>query len=90
MDGPVYIAHMRRVDFYFHDGCLSQPSILLLAKDIEVAYPAWIVTVHPLLEDEIKTMGFQTLPAIVINGVPAAFGTPSREWLLEIIRMCDQ
>jgi len=81
---------MRRLDFYFHDGCLSEPSILLLAKDIEVAYPEWVVTVHPLLEDEVKPMGFQTLLAIVINGVPAAFGTPNREWLLEIIRMCDQ
>lgn len=81
---------MGRVDFYFHDGCLSQSSILLLARDVETAYPKWTVTVHPLLEDEVKAMGFTALPAITINGAMTAFGTPSREWLLETIRMCDQ
>lgn len=81
---------MRRVDLYFHDGCLSQPSILSLAKDIEATYPTWTVTVHPLSVDEVNAMGFTILPAIAINGVPTAFGTPTREWLLETIRMCDQ
>ena len=32
-------------------------------------------------------LGFTVLPAIAINGVPVVFGTPSREWLLETIRM---
>lgn len=81
---------MRRVDLYFHNGCLSQPSILSLAKDIEAAYPTWTVTLHPLSVDEANAIGFKALPAIVINGVTTLFGTPSREWLSEIIRMCDQ
>ncbi len=81
---------MRRVDLYFHDGCLSQPSILSLAKDIEAAYPTWTVTLHPLSVDEANAIGFKALPAIMINGVATLFGTPSREWLLEHIRMCDQ
>lgn len=81
---------MRRVDFYFHDGCLSQRSILSLARDIETAHPTWTVAVHRILEAEVNAMGFKALPAITINGVPAVFGTPSREWLLETIRMCDQ
>jgi hypothetical protein len=81
---------MRRVDLYIHDGCLSQHSILSLAKDVEVTYPTWTVTVHPLSVDEANAIGFKALPAIAINGVPTVFGTPSREWLLETIRMCDQ
>ncbi|HNT37396.1 MAG: hypothetical protein AB7P24_16870 [Nitrospira sp.] len=80
---------MRRVDFYFHDGCLSQPSLLSLAKDIEAAYPTWTVTIHPLSADEVNAMGFTILPTITINNVPTAFGTPCREWLLEAIRMCE-
>ena len=81
---------MRQVDFYFHNRCLSQQSIQLLAKDVEAAYPRWTVTVHPLSDNEVETIGFNTLPVIVINGVPTVFGTPSRRWLLETIRKCDQ
>lgn len=81
---------MQRVDFYFHDGCPSQPSLLSLARDIETLYPTWAVTVHPLSEDELKAMGFKALRAITINGVPTVLGTPNSEWLLETIRVCDQ
>lgn len=80
---------MRRVDFYFHNSCLSQQSILRLAREVETAYPEWTVTVHPLLENEVQAMGFKALPVITINGVPTVFGAPSREWLLETIRMCN-
>jgi hypothetical protein len=81
---------MRQVDFYFHDGCLSQRSILLLAREIETTYPTWTVIVHPLLEDEVKSLGLQVLPTVTINGVRVASGMPSKEWLLETIRVCDQ
>lgn len=80
---------MRRVDFYCHKGCLSQPSILLLAKDLEAAYPRWTVTVHPLSNDDMKSLGFHVLPTVAINGVPIGPGMPSKAWLLETIRMCD-
>jgi len=80
---------MRRVDFYFHDGCLSQQSVLRLAKDIETTYPRWTVAVHPLLDDDMKALGFHVLPTVAINGVPIGSGIPSKEWLLETIRMCD-
>jgi hypothetical protein len=81
---------MRQVAFYFHDGCLSQQSILLLARDIQSAFPTWTVTVHRLMEDKMKALGFKVLPVISINGVPVVFGTPSREWLLETIRAWGQ
>lgn len=81
---------MQRIDFYHHNGCLSRRSILSLAKVIETAYPRWTVTVHALLEDDLKSLGFEILPTIAINGVQVVSGMPSREWLLETIRMCDQ
>lgn len=89
MGGRTYAARMRRVDFYFHDGCLSQPSILSLAKDIEAAYPRWSVGIHPLVDDEVNALGFQVLPTITINGLRVVSGMPSKAWLLETIRMCD-
>lgn len=81
---------MRRVDFYFHNGCLSQPSLLRLAEDIETVYPSWVVAVHPLSDDKVKSLGFQFLPTVAINGAPIRSGMPSKEWLLEAIRMCEQ
>lgn len=68
---------MKRVDFYFHDGCLSEPSILQLAKDVEAAYPRWTVAVQ---DDDVKAMGFKALPAIAINGVPTVFER-TRHWV---------
>ena len=73
MNRLAYASRMKRVDFYFHDGCLSEPSILQLAKDVEAAYPRWTVAVHPHLDDDGKAMGFKTLPAIAINGVSTVF-----------------
>ncbi|MFO0699494.1 MAG: hypothetical protein U0236_09710 [Nitrospira sp.] len=81
---------MRRVDFYFHDGCLSQLAIRLLAKEIETAYPTWTVTVHPLLATEVIVKGIKVLPAVAINGALIYFGIPSKDWLLETVRTCDQ
>lgn len=80
---------MRRVDFYFHNGCLGEPSILSLARTIETAHPGWTVELHPLSDDEVKSLGFQVLPTVVINGIPIKPGMPSTEWLLETIRLCD-
>jgi hypothetical protein len=74
---------MLRVDFYFHDGCLSQPSLLLLAKDVEAAYPAWTIAVHPLLENDVETLDLSVLPAVAINGHVAGTGLPNKEWLLK-------
>lgn len=76
------------MDFYFHDGCLSELSLLSLAKDVEAAYPRWSVEIHPLSDSEAKSLGFQVLPAISINGVPIGTGIPSKKWLLEAIRKC--
>ena len=81
---------MQRVDFYFHDGCPSQPSLLSLARDIATLYPTWAVALHPLSGNDMDSPGLQILPTVTINGVQVAAGMPSREWLLETIRMCDQ
>ncbi len=81
---------MQRVDFYFHDGCPSHPSLLSLARDIATLYPAWAVALHPLSENDLAALGLRILPTVTINGVRVAAGMPSREWLLETIRMCDQ
>jgi hypothetical protein len=45
------------MDVYFHDGCLSEPAILLLARDIARDCPTWKIAVHPLLEHEAKARG---------------------------------
>jgi hypothetical protein len=74
---------MRRIDFYFHDGCLSQPSLLLLAKDIEALYPTWTVTVHQLAGHDLEALGFPVLPAVVLDGQIVATGIPSKAWLLQ-------
>ena len=73
---------MRHIDFYFHEGCLSEHSILLLAKEIERACAAWSVRVHPLAEDDVKALGFAILPTIAINGRVIASGLPEEAWLL--------
>jgi hypothetical protein len=74
---------MQRVDFYSHDGCPSQQSILLLAKDVKALYPTWTVMVHRLAENDIDSLGFLVLPAVAINGQTVATGIPSKEWLLK-------
>lgn len=80
---------MRRMDVYFHDGCLSEPAILLLARDIARDCPTWEIAVHPLLDHEAKALGLAVLPAIVLNGRPAATGIPKKDWLLEKMHECE-
>lgn len=81
---------MHQVDLYYHAGCLSQQTILLLAKDLEQGCPGWTVASHPLLDDEVTAKGFQVLPAVVINGRVVASGIPRKEWLVRILREWDQ
>lgn len=73
---------MRHIDFYFHEGCLSECSILLLAQEIERACTTWSVRVHPLGENNIQALGFAVLPTIAINGHVIASGMPKEAWLL--------
>ena len=80
---------MRQIDFYFHDGCLSQQSVLLLTKELQQHCPAWQISVHPLLEHEAKTLGFQILPTTVINGRAVAGGIPTIGWLLKRMKECE-
>ena len=77
------------MDVYFHDGCVSQQYILLLARELQQNCPAWHIAIHPLLEHEAKTLGFHFLPTIVINGSPVAAGIPKIDWLLERVKECD-
>ena len=76
---------MRQIDLYVHEGCLSERSILLFARDIERACAAWSVRVHPLVEKDAKALGLTVLPAIAINGRVIASGMPKAEWLLDRI-----
>ncbi|TKS63002.1 MAG: hypothetical protein EWM73_01907 [Nitrospira sp.] len=78
------------MDFYFHDGCLSQQSVLLLAREIQQDCPDWHITIHTLLEHEAKALGFHVLPTIVMNGITVAAGIPKKDWLLEIIKECEK
>lgn len=71
------------MDFYFHDGCLSQQSVLLLAREIQQDCPDWHITIHTLLEHEAKALGFHVLPTIVMNGITVAAGIPKKGWLLK-------
>ena len=80
---------MKQMDFYFHNGCLSQQSILLLAQEIQQVCPAWHITFHPLLEHEAQALGFHILPAIVMNGNTVTDGIPRKEWLLERMKDCE-
>jgi hypothetical protein len=73
---------VQRIDFYFHEGCPSEHSILLLAKEIEQVCAAWSVRVHPLAGSDVKTLGFAVLPTIAINGRVIASGMPKEAWLL--------
>ncbi len=72
---------MQRIDFYLHNGCLSEPSVLSLARDLLELYPTWTVTVHQLGGNEAATKGFPVLPAIVINDQTVATGVPNKDWL---------
>jgi hypothetical protein len=80
---------MRQVDFYFHDGCLSQQSVLLLTRELRQDCPTWQILVHPLLQHEAKALGFQILPTIVMNGSTVAAGIPKKDWLLERMKECE-
>ncbi len=80
---------MRQLDFYFHDHCLSRQSILLLAGEIEQGCPDWHIVVHPLLEHEVKALGFLVLPTIVMNGRVVTTGIPEKDWLLERMKECE-
>jgi len=80
---------MRQMDVYFHNGCLSEQAILLLAKDIARDCPTWKIAVHPLLDHEAKALGLAVLPAIVLNGRPTATGIPKKDWLLGKIQECE-
>jgi len=73
---------MQRVDFYVHNGCLSEQSILSLAVEILELFPTWTVTVHQLAGPDIQKQGFSVLPATAINGQTVAIGVPNKEWLL--------
>ncbi|MDN5940988.1 MAG: hypothetical protein L0H94_03805 [Nitrospira sp.] len=84
-----YSPVMRQVDFYFHDGCLSQQSILLLTRELRQNCPAWHISAHPLLEHEAKALGFQILPTTVINGSAIATGMPKIGWLLDRMKECE-
>ena len=80
---------MRQVDFYVHDDCLSQQSVLLLARELRQNCPTWQISVHPLLQHEANALGFQILPTTVINGSAVAAGIPKKDWLLEKMKECE-
>ena len=81
---------MQQMAFYFHDGCLSRQSVLLLAREIQQDCPDWHITIHPLLEHEAKALGFHVLPTIVMNGRTVAAGVPKKDWLLERMKECGR
>jgi hypothetical protein len=81
---------MRQMDFYFHDDCLSQQSVLLLARELRENCPTWHIAIHPLLEHEANDLGFQVLQTIVINGSAVAAGIPKKDWLLERMKECER
>ena len=83
-------ASVRHIDFYFHKGCLSEHSILLLAQHIEQSCAAWSVRIHPLAENDVTALGFAVLPAIAINGHVIASNTPTEAWLLATIHELDR
>ena len=81
---------MRQIGFYFHDGCLSQPSVLLLAREIQQDCPDWHIMIHPLLGHEAEALGFHVLPTIVMNGSIVTAGIPKKGWLLERMKECER
>jgi hypothetical protein len=81
---------MQELAFYFHEGCLSHQSILLLATELQRDCPRWRIAIHPLLEEEVKALGFQVLPAIVINGITIVTGLPEKGWLLQKMRESER
>ncbi len=85
-----YCPVMKQMDFYFHDNCLSRQSVLLLAKELQQDCPAWHIEIHPLLEHEVKALGFHVLPTIVMNGSAVATGIPKKDWLLERMKECER
>ena len=85
-----YCVVMKQMDFYFHDSCLSRQSVLLLAREIQQDCPAWHIAIHPLLEHEVKALGFHVLPTIVMNGSTVAAGVPRKDWLLERMKECER
>ena len=84
-----YCPVMRQMDFYFHGSCLSRQSVLLLARDIQRDCPAWHIAIHPLLEHEVKALGFHVLPTIVMNGSTLTAGIPKKDWLLKKMKECE-
>lgn len=85
-----YCSTMRQMDFYFHDSCMSQQSVLLLAREIQQDCPNWHIMIHPLLGHGAKAMGFHVLPTIVMNGSTVAAGAPKKDWLLERMKECER
>lgn len=81
---------MQEMNFYFHEGCVSSQSILLLSKQLQRHSPTWHITIHSLSEEEVRSTGFLILPAIVINGVTVAIGLPKKDWLLKKMKECEE
>ncbi len=77
------------MDFYFHAGCLSQQSVLLLAKELQQDYSDWHITIHSVSSHEAKELGFHLLPVIVMNGSTVAAGIPKKDWLLKKMKECE-
>jgi hypothetical protein len=81
---------MHEMDFYFHEGCVSCQSILLLSKELQQECPTWRIAIHSLSEEQVKATGFHILPAIVISGATIAIGLPKKDWLLEKMKECER
>jgi len=85
-----YHPPMHEMNFYFHEGCVSCQSILLLSKELQRDCPTWRIAIHSLSGEQVKATGFHILPAIVINGATIAVGLPRKDWLLEQMKECER
>ena len=73
------------VEVFVHRGCLSEQPALVLANEIQKAFPAWQVQVVDS-QDRARALGVIAFPAFVLNGEVLVVGVPKKEWLMGILR----
>lgn len=76
---------MAVVEVFVHRGCLSEQPALVLANEIQKAFPAWQVQVIDS-QDRAQALGVIAFPAFVLNGNVLAVGVPRKEWLMRLLR----
>ena len=81
---------MAKLEILVHSGCLSEQSARTLAQAIRQELPAWEVDVRSPEQRDIQTRGIAAFPAFLVNDRIVSTGVPTKDWLLNELRMWEK